>query len=91
MEVKYIKDEKNEAEIEISNLTIAEVLRAYLLKDDSVNFVAWRRTHPSENPILKIKTKGKTVKKALSDAAALIEKEADKLVEGFKKGKVEKD
>ena len=87
MEVKYIKDEKNEAEIEISNLTIAEVLRAYLMKDEGVDFAAWRRENPSKNPILKIKTKGKTVRKAISDAVALIEKEADKLVDSFKKGK----
>ena len=87
MEVKYIVDEKNEAEIELDNLTIAEVLRAYLAKDDDVSFVAWRREHPSKNPVLKIKTKGKTVKKAISDAIALIEKEADNLVDGLKKGK----
>ncbi len=87
MEVKYITDEKNEAEIDIDNLTIAEVLRAYLAKDDDVSFVAWRREHPSKNPVLKIKTKGKTVKKAISDAISKIEKEADNLVDGLKKGK----
>ena len=87
MEVKYITDEKNEAEIDIDNLTMAEVLRAYLAKDDDVSFVAWRREHPSKNPVLKIKTKGKTVKKAISDAISKIEKEADNLVDGLKKGK----
>lgn len=87
MEVKYIVDEKNEAEIELDNLTISEVLRAYLAKDDDVSFVAWRREHPSKNPVLKIKTKGKTVKKAISDAISQIEKEADNLVDGLKKGK----
>ncbi len=85
-----MKDEKNDAEIEMDNLTIAEILRVYLNKDSSVSFVAWRREHPSKNPILKVKTKGKTVKKALSDAASQIEKEADKLVNDFKKGKEEK-
>ena len=83
MEVKYITDEKNEAEIDIDNLTMAEVLRAYLAKDDDVSFVAWRREHPSKNPVLKIKTKGKTVKKAISDAISKIEKEADNLVDGL--------
>jgi len=87
MEIKYLKNEKNEAEIELDNLTIAEVLRAYLNKDSAVEFAAWRRPHPSKNPILKIKTKGKTVKKALQDAVSVIEKEADKLVSNFKKGK----
>ena len=87
MEFKYLKDEKNEAEIEMNNLTVTEILRVYLNKDDSVSFAAWNREHPSKNPILKIRTKGKTVKKSLSDAASKIEKDADKLVSEFKKAK----
>ena len=87
MEIKYLKDEKNEAEIEFDNATIIEVLRVYLSKDENVSFVAWKREHPSKNPILKIMTEGKTVKKALADASSQIEKEADKLVESFKKSK----
>lgn len=87
MKIKYLKDEKNEAEIEIDNLTIVEVLRAYLAKDENVDFVAWRRDHPTKNPVLKVKTKGKTVRKAIEDAASHIEKEADKLVEAFKTSK----
>ena len=87
MEINYIKDEKNEAEIELDNLTIAEVLRAYLIKDDQVEFAAWNKGHTDANPVLKIKTKGKTVKKAIQDAAARIEKEADALVSGVKSGK----
>jgi len=89
MEIKYLKQDKNEADIELDNLTIAEVLRAYLIKDSSVEFAAWKREHPSKNPVLSIKTKGKTVKKAIQDAVALIEKEADSLVQAFKKGKIE--
>jgi len=87
MKIKYLKDEKNDAEIELDNLTVAEVLRVYLLKDSNVEFAAWRRAHPSENPVLKIKTKGKTVKKALSDASSQIEKKADSLVSNFKKSR----
>ncbi|MBU3912700.1 MAG: hypothetical protein KKB21_01275 [Nanoarchaeota archaeon] len=87
MEIKYIQDEKNEAEIEISNLTIAEILRDYLSEDDSVIFVAWKREHFTKNPILRVKTSGKTVRKAISDASARIEKEADKLVDELKKAK----
>lgn len=87
MEVKYIVDEKNEAEIEISSLTIAEVLRAYLAKDEDIIFVAWKRAHLTKNPVLKVKTKGKTVRKAIEDAASQIEKEAEKLVDGLKKSK----
>lgn len=87
MEIKYIKDERNEAEIEISSLTVAEILREYLNEDDSVSFVAWKQEHPTKNLILKIKTSGKTVRKAVSDAIARIEKEMDKLVEDIKKAK----
>jgi DNA-directed RNA polymerase subunit L len=87
MKVNYLKDEKNEAEIELDNLTIAEILRVYLARDENVKFVAWRREHPSKNPVLKIKTAGKTVRKAVQDAISEIEKEADKLVSDFKKAK----
>lgn len=87
MKITYLKDEKNEAEIEMDNLTIAEVLRVYLSEDENVSFVAWKREHPTKNPLLKVKTSGKTVRKAVSDAVARIEKEADKLVEEVKKSK----
>lgn len=87
MKIVYVKDEKNEAEIEIDNLTIAEILRVYLNRDESVNFAAWRREHPYKNPVLKVKTKGKTARKAVEDAVSHIEKELDNLVEKFKKAK----
>jgi len=88
MEVKILKKEKNEAEILLDNLTIAEILRAYLVKDEDVKFAAWRREHPMKKEItLKIKTKEKTVQKALQNAIARIEKEADSIISDFKKAK----
>jgi DNA-directed RNA polymerase subunit L len=87
MIVKYIQDEKNEATIELDNLTIVEIIREYLSQDDNVSFVAWRRDHPTKNPILKIKTSGKTARKAVSDAIARIEKALDKLADEVKKSK----
>jgi len=87
MKVTYIKDEKNDAEIEIDNVTIAELLRIYLVKDDAVSFVAWRKEHPTKNPILKVKTSGKGVRKAVEDAIGKIKKELDKLESDFKKSK----
>ena len=33
MEIKILKDEKNELDIELSSLTIAEILRVYLNKE----------------------------------------------------------
>lgn len=87
MQIQYLKEEKNELEIEISSATIAELLRAYLNQDDFVLLAAWRREHPTKNPKLKIKTKDKTAKKALNDAVSRIEKDLDKLEASFKKVK----
>ena len=87
MLIKYVKDEKNEADIEFDNLTIAEILRAYLAEDENVSFVAWKREHPTKNPLLKVKTSGKTARKAISDAVSRIRKDTDKLLEEVKKGK----
>ncbi|MBL7059261.1 DNA-directed RNA polymerase subunit L, partial [Candidatus Pacearchaeota archaeon] len=50
MEIKVLKSSKEEIELEIENLTIAEILRVYLNKDSNVSFVAWKRKHPTENP-----------------------------------------
>ena len=85
MEAKVLADEKNVLELELNDLTIAEVLRVYLHKDSNVEFAAWRRDHPTKPITLRIETKGKTAKKALQDAVALIEKESNKLVEQMKK------
>ena len=87
MEIKVLKDAKQELKVQIGNITIIEFLRIYLNKDSSVKFAAWRKEHPSKNPILDIKTEGKTAKKALQDAISRAEKDANKLVAEFKKGK----
>lgn len=85
MEINILKNNKEELEIEIENLTIAEILRVYLNKDSSVIFAAWRNEHPTKKPILLLKTKGKTAKKAIDDAVSLIVKDLDKLDSDFKK------
>ena len=87
MKVNYIKDEKNEAEIEIDSITIAELLRVYLVEDDSVSFVAWKREHPTKNPVLNVKTNGKSARKAVEDAISKIGKDLDKIEAEFKKAK----
>ncbi len=56
MDVNILKSSKDEIEIELENLAIAELLRVYLNKDSSVTFAAWKRDHPSEKPILAVKT-----------------------------------
>jgi DNA-directed RNA polymerase subunit L len=85
MKITYLKEEKNEIELELDNTTIAEILRAYLVKDENVDFAAWKREHPTKNPILKLMTSGKTAKKALIDASERIEKDLDKIQADFKK------
>jgi DNA-directed RNA polymerase subunit L len=85
MEINVLKSSKDEIELEIENLTIAEILRVYLNKDADVTFTAWRREHPTKKPVLLIKTKGKTAKKAVDDAVSLIAKDLDKLETDFKK------
>lgn len=86
LEIKIVKDEKNELELEINSLTIAEILRVYLNKDDGVEFVAWKKEHPTKPLLLRIETKSKSPKKAVEDAISQIMKEADKLVADIKKG-----
>ena len=85
MEVKVLKSEKDEMEIELDNLTLVEILRVYLNKDSSVSFAAWKRVHPTEKPILRFETKGKTAKKAFDDAISAITKDLDKILDDFKK------
>ena len=87
MDIKILSEDKNELKVEIGNITIVEILRVYLNQDDSVKFAAWKREHPSKNPVLNVKTEGKSAKKALQDAIAKIEKDTDKLLEEFKKAK----
>ena len=87
MNINIIKSEKEELQIEIDSITIAEILREYLNKDDDVKLAAWRREHPNKNPVLLVKTKGKTAKKAVQDAISQIEKESTKLLSDFKKSK----
>ena len=85
MEINILKESKDEIELELGSVTIAEILRVYLNKDSAVDFAAWRREHPTENPLLKVKTKGKTAKKAVNDAVSKITKELDKVSVDFKK------
>ena len=85
MDINVIESSKDEIKVEIGNLTIAEILRVYLNKDSSVEVAVWNREHPSKNPILYVKTKGKTAKKAVDDAVKAVSKELDKISSDFKK------
>jgi DNA-directed RNA polymerase subunit L len=82
MEIKILKEEKNELDLEIDSLTIAELLRVYLNKEGA-DMAAWKREHPTKNPILHIKADNpkKLVKKAIES----IEKELEESLADFKK------
>ncbi len=85
MEINILKNTKDELEAELGNITIAEILRVYLNKDGKVSFAAWRREHPTKKPVLLVRTKGKTAKKAINDAVSAITKDLDKIEADFKK------
>ena len=84
MEVKVLKKEKNEMEVEFDNLTFPEILRVYLNKDSSVTFAAWKKEHSTKNPILLVKTKGKDVKLVVENAIDKIVKDLEKAESDFK-------
>lgn len=87
MEVKILKSAKEEIQFQVDSLSLVEILRVYLNKDSSVSFAAWKREHITENPIMLLKTKGKTAKKALNDAISALTKDLDKIESDFKKMK----
>lgn len=84
MEIKILKQEKDELEVEIDNLTLVELLRNELWQED-LEIAAWHREHPSKKPILTIKTKGKDAKKVLLDAIANIREKLNEMEKEFKK------
>ena len=85
MELKFLKDSQDDIEVQVPSLTLVEILRVYLNKDSGVSFAAWKRNHPTESPILAVKTKGKTARKALNDAVQGITKDLEKIETEFKK------
>jgi len=84
MEVKILKQEKDRLEIEIDNLTVAELVRKELGYDEKVEIAAWKRDHPTKNPVLIVKVKEGTAKKALLDSLAKVQKTNDDILDKFK-------
>jgi len=85
MEIKILNENKKEIEFQVESLTIAELLRTYLNQESDVTFAAWKRTHPTENPIVKVKTKSKDVKRLIKDVAEKIGKGLSGFKSDFKK------
>ena len=84
MEVEIIKSEKEDLEVKVDSVTVAEILRVYLNKQ-GVKFAAWRKEHPTKPIVFKIQTSGKTSKKAISEAVSAIKKDAAKISAVLKK------
>lgn len=84
-DVNVLKEDKNEMDVELSSLTIAEILRVYLNKDSSVKLAAWKREHPTKNPVLHVETSSGTPKSAVKKSISAIQKDVDKATDEFKK------
>lgn len=82
MEIKVLKDDKDVIEVELSSVTVAEVLRVYL-NENGAKLAVWRREHPTKNPVLHIE--GDKPKKMLKDAIVAVEKDIDSVADEFKK------
>ncbi len=85
MKIKVITKKPDEIEVEIDDLTIAELLRNYLWEDKRVQKAAWKKEHPTKNPILMVKTKSKSAKKVLLDCISKVEKLNENFLKEFKK------
>ena len=84
MEAKILKNEKTSLDIELDNVTIAEVLRVYLNKNGA-KLAVWKQDHPTKKPVLHIEADNP--KKVLKDSIAQVQKEIDSAVTDFKKMK----
>jgi len=84
MNIKILKEEKNYLEIEIDNLTLAEVMRSYLWKNKSTILAGWKREHPTKPIVLVLKTKG-DAKKVLKESIEKLRQELKELKQIAKK------
>ncbi|NCN86529.1 hypothetical protein GW932_01745 [archaeon] len=82
MELKFLKEAKDEVEVEFPDLTLVEILRVYLNKDSDVTFAAWKREHYTKKPVLKVKAKD--AKAAIKDAIKAVNADLDSLEKEFK-------
>ena len=83
MNIEVVHQDTEHAELFLDNITVAEILRVYLA-EQGVDFVAWRREHPSKPVVLKI-TSEKGVAKSVDVAVSALKKNLDLLRAGLKK------
>jgi len=84
MEIKILKEDKNAIDIEMNSLTIVELLRVYCNKEGA-KIAAWRREHPTKNPVLHVE--GENPSKIVKKAISAVQKELEAYSEEFKKMK----
>ncbi|MDO8517094.1 MAG: hypothetical protein Q7S33_03120 [Nanoarchaeota archaeon] len=82
MDIKIVKDEKKELDVQVNSLTLVELLRVYLNKEGA-DVAAWKREHPTKSPILHIEADNP--KKLLQKAITSAQKELDSILEETKK------
>ena len=82
MEIKILEDSKDSIDVEVDNLTIVELLRAYLNKESGVKLAAWKREHPYKNPVLHVEAANP--KTAIKKAISSVKKDLDKYEKEFK-------
>lgn len=85
MKINFLLCEKEKIEVEIDNLTIAELLRDMLWEQEGVSLAAWKRDHPSKNPTLVLETKGKDAKKILLSTIEKIQELNSEMISQIKK------
>lgn len=84
MQINVLSQDKHSAQIQLDNVTVAEIVRVYAYKVGA-EFVAWRREHPSKPIVLLIKGGDKSVSKILADIANLVGKDSNSIVQSIKK------
>ena len=87
MQIEVLSEKKNELEFVLKGErhTFPNLLRSALLEDSDVQFAAYKLNHPfdSDSQFI-VKTKGKTAKKALSDALKKIDSDLSEFKKAFK-------
>ncbi|MFH1544655.1 MAG: RpoL/Rpb11 RNA polymerase subunit family protein [archaeon] len=88
MKIEAIKNQKNFLEFVIKGErhTFPSLLKSKLLEDNSVEFVSYKLEHPMDkDSVFVVKTKGKTAKKALTEACKEIGTELEEFNKSMKK------
>jgi DNA-directed RNA polymerase subunit L len=82
MEIEILKDEKNELDVKVNDLTVVELLRHYLNKNGA-DLAVWRKEHLDEAPVLHIEAPNP--KKLLKDTIKNLQKEISAIESDFNK------